>query len=106
MPLLTASRFIDDKCTLRHGGTPIVPACLCPPPHTGPSFDHHTCPDMTGSAQDSEFRAPSRLTANAAKPLSAPIVITSACVRGGFNWSSQHLQPGGVYGTTCGMDET
>lgn len=26
--------------------------------------------------------------------------------QGGFNRSSQHLQPGGVYGTTCGMDET
>lgn len=26
--------------------------------------------------------------------------------QGGFNRSSQHLQPEGVYGTTCGMDET
>lgn len=25
--------------------------------------------------------------------------------QGGFNWSSQHLQPGGVYGTTRKMDE-
>jgi transposase InsO family protein len=25
--------------------------------------------------------------------------------QGGFNWSSQHLQPGGVYGATCRMDE-
>ena len=25
--------------------------------------------------------------------------------QGGFNWSSQHLQPGGVYGSTRGMDK-
>jgi transposase InsO family protein len=34
-----------------------------------------------------------------------PILHSDQGCQGGFNWSSQHLQPGGVYGATRRMDE-
>lgn len=54
------------RAVVRHGATPIVPAFVSTPPHTGPSCNDQVRAGMTGRAQDFELRAPSRPAADAA----------------------------------------
>jgi hypothetical protein len=51
--------------------------------------------------------APGRELDNEVEPI---ILLNGRCepddlIRGGFNWSSQHLDRGGVYGQASGVDE-
>ena len=69
-------------------------------------FSHKIVGWSMSSVQDRHLVLKAVMMACWQRPHRSPVILHSdRGTQGGFNRSSQHLQPGGVYGATRGMDE-